>query len=135
MAMGELWDILLRGGGRKSIIMVGGSQALSTCPSDRENVEVKTLGWLEAVAWDRGRGILVFWNNVELCSLEKNILVALTETGLCLKAEETQETLCRVGRSQDLPDAHWHLASSSANKRIRDVSWLLFVGMNRHLTK
>jgi hypothetical protein len=36
---------------------------------------------------------------------------------ICLKTEGNQENLCRVGRSQNLPDAHWLLASNSANKR------------------
>jgi hypothetical protein len=27
-------------------------------------VEVKTLEWIEAAAWDRGREIWIFWINV-----------------------------------------------------------------------
>jgi hypothetical protein len=38
------------GGGRKSIILVEGSQASPACPSDKGSVKVKTLGWLEALA-------------------------------------------------------------------------------------
>jgi hypothetical protein len=34
-----------------------------------------------------------------------------------LKKEETQETLRRDGRSQDHPDAYWHVASSVVKKR------------------
>jgi hypothetical protein len=32
-------------GGKKSIILLEGSQALPACPSDRNRAEVKTLGW------------------------------------------------------------------------------------------
>jgi hypothetical protein len=34
-----------------------GSQASPVCPSDEDSVQVKTLGWLEAVAWERCRSI------------------------------------------------------------------------------
>jgi hypothetical protein len=41
-------------------------------------MKANALGWLEVVAWDRGRGILIFWINGELHNLEKIIIVALT---------------------------------------------------------
>jgi hypothetical protein len=33
-------------------------------------VKEKTLQWLETVSWERGRGNLIFWINVELHNLE-----------------------------------------------------------------
>jgi hypothetical protein len=41
--MGGRWD-------KKSILFLEGSQASPARPSDKGSVEVKTLGWLEAVA-------------------------------------------------------------------------------------
>jgi hypothetical protein len=39
---------------------------------------------------------------------------------------KSQENLCRSGRSQDLPDAYWLLLdSSSANKRMQSLTWVL----------
>jgi hypothetical protein len=61
-----MWDITLG----KIIVLSEGSQAPPTSPSDKGSVKIKTLGQLEAVAWDRGRGILVFWINGELYNLE-----------------------------------------------------------------
>jgi hypothetical protein len=46
---------------------------------------VKTLWWLEAVTWDRGRGILVFWINGELHNLRKLIWWPLEYRNLILK--------------------------------------------------
>jgi hypothetical protein len=40
-------------------------------PSFKSWMTMKTLVLLEAVAWDRGRGILIFWINVEMHDLEK----------------------------------------------------------------
>jgi hypothetical protein len=54
--MGEVRDTLLRRRG-EGIAMLKGSQASPTCLSDKSRVKVKTLGWLEAVACDRDRGI------------------------------------------------------------------------------
>jgi hypothetical protein len=36
------------------------------------SVKVKALEWLEAMVWDKGRGILIFWINVELYVICKN---------------------------------------------------------------
>jgi hypothetical protein len=69
--MGEMWDTLLGGRGRKDIVLLEGSQVLLTRPSDKTNMKVKTLEWLEIVGADRGRGILIFWINAELHNLEK----------------------------------------------------------------
>jgi hypothetical protein len=43
-----------------------GSQASPSRPSGKDSVKVKMLGWSEAVAWDRGRGVSVFWIDGEL---------------------------------------------------------------------
>jgi hypothetical protein len=45
-------------GARKYIVTLAGSQASPVGPPDKGSMEVKTLEWLEAVAWYRGRGIL-----------------------------------------------------------------------------
>jgi hypothetical protein len=45
--------------GRKSIVLLEVSQASPASPSDYGSVEMKTLGWLEKVARDMGRGILI----------------------------------------------------------------------------
>jgi hypothetical protein len=47
--MGEERSILLRAG-RKSVILLQGSEDSPARPSDNGRLEVKTLGWLEAVA-------------------------------------------------------------------------------------
>jgi hypothetical protein len=47
--MGEVKGTLLWGG-RKSIILLEGSQASPACPSDKSSMKVKTLEWLEIVA-------------------------------------------------------------------------------------
>jgi hypothetical protein len=44
-------------GGRKSIALLEGSQASSASSSAKSRVNMKTLGWLEAV--DRRNGILI----------------------------------------------------------------------------
>jgi hypothetical protein len=54
----EVEHLTLWGGGRKSIVLLEGSQASLARPSDKGNIKVKTLEWLEAVAWDRAAG---FW--------------------------------------------------------------------------
>jgi hypothetical protein len=46
--------------GRKSIILSEGSQASPSRLSDKGRMKVKWLGWLEAVACDKGRGVLIF---------------------------------------------------------------------------
>jgi hypothetical protein len=48
-------------GGRKSIVLLEGFQASPSRRSDKNSVKVKTLGWLQAMALRRGRGILIFW--------------------------------------------------------------------------
>jgi hypothetical protein len=52
--------LYLGGGGerRRSVVMSEGSQASPVRPSVKRRVKLKTLGWLEAVDGDRGRGIL-----------------------------------------------------------------------------
>jgi hypothetical protein len=62
-----LWDW----GKRKSIILLG-FQASPHRPSDKGSVDVKTLGWLEAVAWDRARGIRIFGINIHVKFGKKN---------------------------------------------------------------
>jgi hypothetical protein len=47
-----------------------GSQASLIRPYDKGSVKMKISGWL-AVAWDRGREILIIWINVELHNLRK----------------------------------------------------------------
>jgi hypothetical protein len=70
-------------GGRWSIVLLEGSQAPPVPPSDKSRAKVKTLGLLEAVAWDRGRGNQIFWIYVD-CRVweEKIVSVALTAMGL-----------------------------------------------------
>jgi hypothetical protein len=125
--------------------MLEGFHASSSRPSHRDRVRVKPLGRLEAVAWwDRGRGILVFWINIDV-QFGKVILVALTVKKLNFddfksgglhekhtvatwnlgtisafhwRQRETKKTVCRDGRSQGLPDAYWLLASNPANRSI-----------------
>jgi hypothetical protein len=46
-------------GREKEHRLLEGSQASPACPFDGSRVKVKTIGWLEAVAWDRGSGILI----------------------------------------------------------------------------
>jgi hypothetical protein len=46
--------------GKRNITLLQGSQASPSSPSDKGSMEVKMLGWLEAVASDRGSGILVY---------------------------------------------------------------------------
>jgi hypothetical protein len=43
--MGKVRDTLLRGR-RKSIVMLEGSQASLTCPSDKSKVILKKIEWL-----------------------------------------------------------------------------------------
>jgi hypothetical protein len=109
---------------------------------DNIRMKMKTLEWLEVVAWDKARGIFVSWISVELCKFGKIIWWSFQERGLnvinlsqtaawgalsskskieerlsfCLKTEENQEHLCRYGRSQDLPSAYSLLASSPENR-------------------
>lgn len=68
--MGEVSENLLLGrkgaGEGKSILLVDGFQVSSARPSARGSVSVKGLGWLEAVALDRDRGILIFRIEIEL---------------------------------------------------------------------
>jgi hypothetical protein len=49
----EVRDILLWG--RKDIILLEGSQASTPRSSHKDNMEVKAIGWLEAVPSDRQR--------------------------------------------------------------------------------
>jgi hypothetical protein len=51
---------------RKGINLLEGSQASPARPSDDSEANLKTLGQLEAAAWERGCGILIFWINVEM---------------------------------------------------------------------
>lgn len=41
---------------------------------------MKNKEWFETLAWDKGRGVFIFWINNKVCNLDKN-LVALTEEG------------------------------------------------------
>jgi hypothetical protein len=44
-----------------------GERASPSRPSDKcDSMRVKRLKWLEGVAWDKGRGILIFRINAEL---------------------------------------------------------------------
>jgi hypothetical protein len=63
------------GGGRKSIILLEGSQASPARPSDKGSVKVKTLGRLEVETGAAG-----FWISelVSNCIIWKGDLVALT---------------------------------------------------------
>jgi hypothetical protein len=45
--------------GRKNIISLEGFQSLPIHPSVKSIMKVKTLGRLEAVAWDRGHRIFI----------------------------------------------------------------------------
>jgi hypothetical protein len=54
-----------------SIVLFEGSQDSLACPSDKSRMQVKTLEWLEAVAWDKIRWTVIFLINVELHNLEK----------------------------------------------------------------
>jgi hypothetical protein len=56
--MGEVRRFILEES--KNAHLLEGSQASPVRPSDRSSVKVKTLGWLEIVARDRGRGIFFF---------------------------------------------------------------------------
>jgi hypothetical protein len=132
---GEVRDALILRG--KSMLFLEGSQAVSTRPSDNVRVKVKT-------AWDRDSGTSTFMNDEiinwgvkwfnglyskignsdcfkigraawEACSSNFELGNHLS---ICLKTEENQENLCRDGRSRDLPDAYWLLASSPADERI-----------------
>jgi hypothetical protein len=47
-------------GREKECRLLEGSQASPVRPSDKVNTKVNKLGWLEAVAGDRGRGISIF---------------------------------------------------------------------------
>jgi hypothetical protein len=68
--MGKVRDALLCSG-RKSIVLLQGPQASPISPFNTIRVKVKTLDWLEIVAWDRDCRILIFCINVELYNLEK----------------------------------------------------------------
>jgi hypothetical protein len=48
-----------RGEGGQNIVLLEGSQVLPVRPSDKSRLNVKTFGWLEAVAWNRGRKNLI----------------------------------------------------------------------------
>jgi hypothetical protein len=39
--------------------LLEGSQASPARPSNKSTMEVKALEWLETLAWDKGRGILI----------------------------------------------------------------------------
>jgi hypothetical protein len=58
---GRTWEKpqTLYSGERKNIILLEGSYAPHVRPSDKNIVDVETLGWLKAMAWDRDHGILV----------------------------------------------------------------------------
>jgi hypothetical protein len=56
--MQELEDTLFWG--ENNIILWGGFQAWSLRPSESGNVRVPLLECLDAVAWVRGRGVLIF---------------------------------------------------------------------------
>jgi hypothetical protein len=92
------------------------------------------------MAWDRGHGdlisklVLTYIILVILAARERNFdkfksgglhekhAVATSNLGtvsaFAYETEENQENLCRDGRSQDLPDTHWLLASSLANRTV-----------------
>jgi hypothetical protein len=77
--LGKVKGTLLGGGGgaRKSMFLLEGSRNLPVRATDKNRVEVSALGWLEAVAWDRGNEIFIFWINVHIIS-EKIIVLTLT---------------------------------------------------------
>jgi hypothetical protein len=67
----EKWEVIFVGR-EKEHSFSEVSQASPGHSSDKSRVELKTLGWLWAVAWDRDRGILIselgsthsiIWNN------------------------------------------------------------------------
>lgn len=58
-------------GRERSIVSVQDSQATHAGPSNKSRVEMKTLEWLETVACDRARIILIFWIIVELYNFVK----------------------------------------------------------------
>jgi hypothetical protein len=67
---GNLRDTLLWGW-RNSIVSLEFSYTSPARPSDKSRVKVKTLEWLQALAWSRDRRILIFWINVN-CIISKN---------------------------------------------------------------
>jgi hypothetical protein len=58
-------------GGRKSTVLLEGSQDSPTRPCDKSIVKVKTFKLLEIKVWERGRRILIFWISVELHNSKK----------------------------------------------------------------
>jgi hypothetical protein len=103
---------LFPGKGRKSIILLDGSQALPVRPSDKGSVNVKVLGWLEAVAWDRGN--LIFCINFELYNL-----VFLAAVGLNLRASKWRL------RINFVPQRNKLLCRNDALSPVNICSWTL----------
>jgi hypothetical protein len=67
--------VLLGGRGRKRASRASFCRDVSSGsparPFDRGSVKVKMFGWLEEVAWYKGRGAFMFLINIELYNLEK----------------------------------------------------------------
>jgi hypothetical protein len=136
---GEVTDTLLWGG-RKSIDC---EKVPRVCPlvlPVRVRVKGKALEWLEAVAWERARGALISelvftyiilviltarkrnFDEFKSGGLHEKHAVANWNLGtislFAYMTEKPQENLCRDGRSQDLPDTHWLIASGPANRTV-----------------
>jgi hypothetical protein len=93
--VGTLWRrIYICGGGRKSILLEG-TQAMPTRPSDKDRIGVKTFGWRVAKAWDRDGRILfhesllnvdIIWKLTNFVALEQGaILMKLLREG-CMRS-------------------------------------------------
>jgi hypothetical protein len=60
--------------------LLDSSQASPARPSDESRVKVNALGWLEAVAWERGRGTLIS-DLVSTYNLEENTFSGFDSKG------------------------------------------------------
>jgi hypothetical protein len=56
-------------GGRKSIILLEGSQVSPAHPSDKNSMKIKMLELCKLVAWNKKRGIVVCFESLQLSKL------------------------------------------------------------------
>jgi hypothetical protein len=115
--------------GEKCIVLSEGSFASPSRPSDRSSVNVKALQWLEAVVWDRGRGTLIVWINIEtiiwknnICNFNSNgtyISIKLSREG-CIRStqwqlgnSESSQHLLQGRRKPRNPASRWPVAGPS----------------------
>jgi hypothetical protein len=66
--LSKLWTHFI---GEENIILLEGSQASPTRPSDKSSMKVETIKWQEMVVWVKRRWIQIFLISGELHNLER----------------------------------------------------------------